>query len=205
MRIAHWRIAHWRIAHWPRQATIAVLLSLTANAALAQGPPDSAALIAAQRDAMKPLAFMDGVWRGPAWTILADGTKHEVTQTERIGPMLDGSVKVLEGRGYDVDGKVTFNAFGILSYDAGKQAHTLHSHAMGMVGDFALRPTADGYVWEIPAGPMTIRYTAVMKDGKWREIGERVLPGKPGVQFFEMNLVRVSNTDWPAAGAVKPR
>lgn len=194
-----------RIAHWPRRATIAALLSLAATAALAQGPPDPTALIATQRDAMKPLAIMDGVWRGPAWTILPNGTKHEITQTERIGPMLDGSVKVLEGRGYDADGKVTFNAFGIISYDAGKKAHTLHSHAMGMVGDFALRPTANGYVWEIPAGPMTIRYTAVIQGGKWREIGERVFADKPGVQFFEMNLVRVSDTDWPAAGAVKPR
>ncbi len=143
--------------------------------------------------------------RGPAGTILPNGTKHEITQTERIGPMLDGSIKVPEGRGYDAEGKVTFNAFGIISYDAGKQARTQNSHAMGRVGDFALKPTDNGYVWEIPAGPIKIRYTAVVKDGKWREIGERVLPGKPPVQFFEMNLVRVSDSDWPAAGAVPSR
>ena len=186
---------------------LALLLaaSLAAPRARAQGAPDAAALIATQRAAMQPLAFMDGVWRGPAWTILPNGTKHEITQTERIGPMLDGSIKVLEGRGYDASGKVTFNAFGIVSYDAGKKAHTLHSHAMGMVGDFALTPTDSGYVWEIPAGPMTIRYTATVKDGRWREIGERVLPGKPPVQFFEMNLTRVGDSEWPAAGAVSAR
>lgn len=33
-----------------------------------QGRPDPAALLAAQKEAMAPLAFMDGVWRGPAWT-----------------------------------------------------------------------------------------------------------------------------------------
>lgn len=119
--------------------------------------------------------------------------------------MLDGSIKVLEGRGYDAEGKVTFNAFGIISYDAGKQVRTLHSHAMGMAGDFALKPTANGCVWEIPAGPMTIRYTVVVKDGKWREIGERVSPGKDPVPFFEMNLVRLGDSDWPATGAVKAR
>ena len=64
---------------------------------------------------MLPLASMDGVWRGPAWTILPSGEKHSVTQTERIGPLLDGSVKVIEGRGYDADGKVAFNAFGTIS------------------------------------------------------------------------------------------
>ena len=39
---------------------------------------------------------MDGVWRGPSWTILPSGEKHVGTQTERIGPFLDGSVKVIE-------------------------------------------------------------------------------------------------------------
>lgn len=193
------------LARWSGTLAAASLLVLGAVPVRAQGPPDAAALLTAQRDAMKPLAFMDGVWRGPAWTILPNGTKHEITQTERIGPMLDGSIKVLEGRGYDSEGKVTFNAFGIVSYDAGKQSHALHSHAKGMVGDFALKPTDNGYVWEIPAGPMTIRYSAVIQAGKWREIGERVLPGKPPVQFFEMNLVRVSDSDWPAAGAVPAR
>src|SRR5215831_587277 len=64
---------------------------------LAQGPPDPAATIAAQRDALRVFASLDGVWRGPAWTLLPSGEKHTVTQTERIGPFLDGSVKVVEG------------------------------------------------------------------------------------------------------------
>jgi len=172
--------------------------------ALGQGRPDPAVLIAAQKEAMVPLAFMDGVWRGPAWTILPSGEKHDITQTERIGPFLDGSVKVIEGRGYDADGKVTFNAFGTISYDPGQKAYTLHSHAMGMVGDFALVPTADGYTWEIPAGPMTIRYTAVIGKGEWREVGDRIAPGKEPVRFFEMNLKRVGDSTWPAAGAIPP-
>jgi hypothetical protein len=65
---------------------------------------------------MVPLAFMDGVWRGPAWVIGPSGERHTITQTERIGPFLDGSVKVIEGRGYDSEGKVTFDAFGTISY-----------------------------------------------------------------------------------------
>jgi hypothetical protein len=164
--------------------------------------PAPATLIAAQREAMKPFARLDGVWRGTAWTIRPDGTKHEITQTERIGSFLDGSVKVIEGRGYDPDGTVTFNAFGIISYNVAKKSYSFHSYAMGQEGDFAFELTADGYIWSIPAGPMTIRYTAVVKDGKFREIGERIMPGKDPVQIFEMNLKRVSDTDWPAAGAV---
>ena len=176
------------------------LLALFAVAAHAQGP--DVASIAAQKEAMKTLSWMRGVWRGPAWTILPSGEKHEVTQTERMGPFLDGALVVVEGRGYNADGTVGFNAFGTISFDPAKKTYTLHSYALGYVGDFVLTPKADGYVWEIPAGPMTIRYTATVKDGAWKEVGERVAPGQAPVQFFEMNLKRVGDTDWPAAGAI---
>lgn len=175
------------------------------SAAMGQGRPDPAKLIAAQQESMLKLSFMDGVWRGPAWTILPSGERHTITQTERIGPFLDGSVKVIEGRGYDPDGRVTFNAFGTISYDPAKGVYTMHSYAQGNVGDFVLTPATDGYVWEIPAGPATIRYTAKIKDGSWREVGDRILPGKEPVRFFEMNLERIGDTTWPAAGAVSPK
>ena len=189
--------------YWHRLSLVALLL-MTAGTFLSasgQGRPDPATLIAAQREAMKAFAALDGVWRGPAWTILPTG-KHDITQTERIGPFLDGSIKVIEGRGYNADGSVGFNAFGIISYDPATKVYTLHSHAMGQAGDFVIKPTADGYTWEIPAGPLTIRYTAVIKDGTLREVGDRVMPGKDPVRFFEMNLKRVGDSDWPAAGAI---
>ncbi|MEP6921336.1 MAG: DUF1579 domain-containing protein [bacterium] len=184
---------------------VSTLLLVWVPGVSAQRRADPATLLAAQREAMVPLAFMDGVWRGPAWTILQSGEKHNITQTERIGPFLDGTVKVIEGRGYEAEGKVTFNAFGTISYDPTKQAYTLHSYALGNVGDFVLTRSADGYTWEIPAGPMTIRYTAVIKDGAWREVGDRIMPGQEPVRFFEMNLKRVGDTNWPAAGAVSPK
>ena len=188
-----------------RIAALAVLVFGMSLIASGQGRPDPAALIAAQREAMAPLAFMDGVWRGPAWTILASGEKHNITQTERIGPFLDGSVKVIEGRGYNADGSVGFNAFGTISYNPATHVYTLHSYAMGNVGDFVIARTGDGYTWEIPAGPMTIRYTAVIKDGAWKEVGDRIVPGKEPVRFFEMNLKRVGDTNWPGAGAISPK
>ncbi|HMG74066.1 MAG TPA: hypothetical protein VK582_11250 [Pyrinomonadaceae bacterium] len=181
---------------------VAAGVPLTASG---QGRPDPATLIAAQREAMAPLSFMDGVWRGPAWTILPSGEKHNITQTERIGPFLDGSIKVIEGRGYNADGTVGFNAFGTISYNPSTRVYTLHSYAQGNVGDFALNRTADGYVWEIPAGPMTIRYTAVIKNGTWLEVGDRIMAGKEPVRIFEMNLKRVSDTNWPAAGTITPK
>lgn len=190
-----------------RIAALAVILITTGASlvALGQGRPDPATLIAAQREAMLPLAFMDGAWRGAAWTILPSGEKHTLTQTERVGPFLDGSVKVVEGKGYEADGKVGFNAFATISYNPATRAYTMHSYAQGNSGDFALRPTADGFVWEIPAGQMTIRYTAVIKDGTWKEVGDRIMPGKEPVRFFEMTLKRIGDTTWPAGGAVSPK
>jgi hypothetical protein len=191
-----------------RRLVVLVMLCAPAfspAAASAQGQPDSAALVAAQRQAMTRFAYMDGVWRGPAWTILPSGERHDITQTERIGPFLDGSVKVLEGRGFNPDGTVGFNAFGVISFQPAQQTYTLRSYALGYSGDFVLAPTSDGYVWQIPAGPVTIRYTATIRNGTWREVGDRIVPGKDPVRFFEMNLKRVGDTKWPGDGAVSPQ
>lgn len=192
-----------------RLALIAAPIALMAaalplSAALAQRP-DPAALQAAQREAMGAFAHMDGVWRGPAWSLTPDG-RHEIVQTERIGTFLDGSVRVIEGRGYNQDGTVGFNALGVISYNSATRAYTMSSWAQGHAGTFPIRPTEDGYVWEIPAGPgAIIRYTATIRDGSLREIGERIAGDAPPVQIFEMNLRRIGDTDWPAGGPVPMR
>jgi hypothetical protein len=188
----------------PAVIAIAFALALNAPSAFAQGRPDTAAMIKAQREALAPFSYMDGVWRGPAWTILASGQRHDVTQTERIGPFLDGSVKVIEGRSYEADGRVSFNALGVISFQLDTQKYVLHSYAQGFAGDFTLKPTADGYVWEVPNGPMTIRYTATIGNGTWREVGDQIVAGKDPVRMFEMNLKRVGDTTWPMGGAISP-
>lgn len=184
---------------------VAGLLAVVLPASSGAQPVAPATLFAAQSAAMAKLAWMDGIWRGPANTITPTGL-HGVTQTERIGPMLGGSVKVIEGRGYNPDGTTGFNAFAVISYDPDQAAYTMRSYAQGYAGSFPLTPTADGYVWEVPAGPaMTIRYTATVKDGAWREVGDRVSPGKLPARMFEMNLKRVSDTTWPLGTPVSMR
>ena len=186
------------------RSTFAFALAFSLTTLSSQGfaqAPDPGRM-AAQKEAMAPLAFMDGVWRGPAWTLLPTG-RHEVTQTERIGPFLDGSVKVLEGRGYNADGTVGFNALGIISFDPATKKYSMRSYALGYSGDFPLEPRADGYVWQVPAGPgAIIRYTATIAKGHWREVGERVAGDAPPVQIFEMNLTRVGDTSWPSGEPV---
>jgi hypothetical protein len=184
-----------------RLSGISIVLfgALLAPTALSAQGPDAGALLSMQREAMKKLSSMDGTWRGKAETTLPSGEKHEIVQTERVGPMLGGALKVVEGRGYGEDGELGFNAFAVISYEPATGEYSMRSYAQGQAGDFPLTPTADGFLWEIPAGPATIRYTAVLTGDTWWEIGERIVPGRAPVRFFEMKLTRTGDTDWPGA------
>ena len=155
-----------------------------------------------QQSALSSLSIMDGMWRGKAWIILPTGERQDMTQTERVGPLLNGEVKVIEGRGYDKDGKTVFNALAVIAHDAQQQKLMMRSYTQGRSGDFEIKVQESGYVWEIPAGPATIRYTAEIKDGKWFEYGERLVGDRPPVRFFEMTLERLGDSEWPAVNAV---
>ena len=183
---------------------VAFALGATCVAATAQ-QPDTAALIASQTDAMKAFAMLDGAWRGPAFVLQPDGSRLAFVQTERIGPMLGGSIRIIEGRGYDDAGGVRFNAFAIVSFDPVTRSYSMHSHAVGHVGDFAFVPTGDGYRWEIPLGPVTIRYVATVKDGELYEVGDRIVDGREPLRIFEIRLKRIGDVDWPAAGTIAPK
>ncbi len=189
-----------------RPVLVALLLAampLAAAPALAQGAYDPAPRIAAQKEAMKALAMLDGVWRGEAKTLTTDGGWHTFTQTERVGPMLDGAVKVIEGRGYETDGSINFNALAVISYDPDRKTYSLRSYSAGRSGDYPLTPTDKGFNWEIQAGPnMKIQYEATVKDGVWTEIGTRVPKDGAPVKFVEFTVTRLGDTPWPLAGAV---
>jgi len=189
------------------RATLLVLALLSASTGTASSQPghDPAAALAAQRDALARLAVLDGTWRGTASTMLPNGEMQELTQTERVGPFLDGAVRVVEGRGYDGDGALVFNAFGTISFDPATNAYSMRALAMGRVGDFPITLTEGGFSWEIAAGPATIRYTATVEGGVWSEIGERIVPGQEPMRFFEMRVERLGDTDWPAGGALGPK
>jgi hypothetical protein len=193
-----------------RTALIAAML-LAAPAALAapavaQQGYDPAPRIAAQKEAMKVLSGIDGEWRGEARTLALDGTWHTFTQTERVGPMLDGAVKVIEGRGYEADGSTNFNAFAVISYDPDRKTYSMRSYTSGRQGDYPITPTEAGFNWEIQAGPnMKIEYVATVKDGVWTEVGTRIPKDGPPVKFIEFTVKRHAAATWPAVGAVTPR
>lgn len=180
----------------------AILVAVAANAAQAQ--TQSPAGTETQREALGRLAFLDGEWRGTAVISSPEG-RQTLTQTERVGPMLGGSVRVIEGRGYAADGSTAFNAMGVIAWDQTRNAYSFRSYAQGYQGDYPFEVTEDGFRWQMPAGPgATIQYVTTVKDGRWREVGHYVREGQPPVPFIEMDLRRIGDTPWPAAGAVPP-
>ncbi len=189
-----------------RSLAILILAIAVAHVPTAWGAgPANEQLLQQQRTALHRLQQYDGVWRGEAKVFNPDGSTLSLTQTERVGPMLGGSIRVIEGRGYMIDGTLTFNAFAVISFAPATGRYTFRSYAQGYAGDFPLEVSDDGFRWSIQAGPATLRYTSTVKDGVWTEIGERIEAGKAPVKTFEMQLRRVSSTDWPSAGAPGPR
>lgn len=194
-----------------RKPLIATLAAVLASApALAQQAPhappagmwDPAARLAAQREAMRALAFLDGAWRGPAQ---AEGY-GDLVQTERVGTLLDGSVRLVEGRGYDASGATVFNAFAVISFDPVQRSYSIRAYSNGFVGDYPLTVRPDGFDWSQPAGPgATIRYTATVRDGEWHEVGQRVAEGAPPQRMIELRVRRIGDSAWPRADSVPRR
>jgi len=146
-------------------------------------------------------AWMDGAWRGEATIDMPTG-RITLTQTERSGTMLGGAVRMVEGRGYGPKGDLQFNAFGII-FSRPDGTYAMHSWAQGRERIFPVTLIEGGFAWEMPAGPMTIRYEARLLNGKWTERGYRSMSGKPRVEFYRMELTRVGSADgWPANGAI---
>lgn len=205
-------------ARLPSRTAVLTLLPALFAASVAAAPPRAAETsereaerapvqreaIAQQREAMAALARLDGEWRGTATATLPSGEQHTMVQTERVGPLLGGTLRLIEGRGYAADGTPVFHAVAVLSYDVARQAYSMRSYAAGQAGDFPFRATADGFEWEIPSPAGTTRYRARVTDGHWEQSGERLVEGQPPQRMFEMQLTRIGDTAWPDGGAVPP-
>tara|TARA_R110002124_G_scaffold1492_2_gene8774 strand:+ start:49 stop:627 length:579 start_codon:yes stop_codon:yes gene_type:complete len=157
-----------------------------------------------QRAAMARLSAMDGEWRGTS-TIHGPTGTQTLAQTERVGSLLGGSIKVIEGRGYNPDSSTSFNAMAVISWDTAAGRYGFHSWANGRTGNFQFEATEDGFRWEVPAGPNgRVEYVAVVADGTWHEVGHYIVEGQPPRRILEMTLTRLGDSDWPAGVPVGP-
>lgn len=151
------------------------------------------------------LDILDGEWAGPASSMGPGGARIDMVQTERVGDLAGGSLKLVEGRGYTADGQTAFNAFAVITFNPATGKYLFTTFVDGQKHDFPLTVTADGFSWERPAGPnAVVRFTATVKDGKWREVGEYIAAGQPPRQMIELNLKRLGDSRWPLGDPVDP-
>lgn len=149
--------------------------------------------------------MLDGLWRGSGSTTLPSGARRNFTQTIRVGPFLEGSLRVIERRSYGSDGKLAENTLEIISYNAETKAYFIRWYGQGIASDLPITPSANGFSLEYPAGKDRIRFTVVVANGTWTEIAERISSGKQPVRLIEMTLRRLQNTDWPTGGSLPSR
>jgi hypothetical protein len=187
-----------------RLASVFMTAAVLACAAPAVAQRADPAVLAEQREALSALDWMNGEWRGTAEIMTAPGQYRTIRHTERIGPMLDGTIKVIEGHSYEADGSTAFNAFAILSWDRENNRYVMRSYAAGRAGDFPLETTSTGWTWSTPSQGGEVRYTTVHTDGGWTETGYFIAPGREPMRVITLSLTRSGDSDWPVAGAVAP-
>ncbi|MDF1505895.1 hypothetical protein [Roseisolibacter sp. H3M3-2] len=170
----------------------AALLSLAASALAAQRPDP-----APQRAAMERLAYMAGEWEGDGWIRdAASGRRTTFRGGERVQRKLDGVALLVEGRftardsasGAEVPVHVTL---GVIAFDPREARYRFSTWlATGTAGQHVLELDPQGWHWgfDTPAGK--VRYTFVLKDGTWHEVGDFSRDGTSWERFFEMTLRR---------------
>ena len=177
----------------PRSATRSTLLILAVVSAipvplLAQAPVDPGPAI----EAVTQAAFLEGSWAGEGWIQMGPGPKEEFTQTETVTSMLDGAVMLVEGIGHSTgeDPKKIHHALALISFDPVNNTLLFSSFVAGRPRlDLVPEVAPNTFIWGFsPSSGGEIRYSIVIKDGVWHEVGEFSRDGESWNQFFEMHL-----------------
>ena len=121
---------------------------------------------------MKELAFLDGDWRGSSKVLRKDGWAPMV-QTSRIGSVQDGTVRMIEAKGYESDGRLSFDVLRVISYEPETKTYSMRSYQSGRIRDHVISLTDNGIAWESASASTTVRYEASVKDGVWTETATR--------------------------------
>ncbi len=138
------------------------------------------------------LDFLVGDWRGDGWIVFPSGERHEILQTERITPLLNGEVILIEGRGVSaVDtNHVVHQAVAFIGYDEEADDLVMRTFLPGGQGAVPIVQVGNqNLMWQIGSN---IRYTINLNEhGQWYEVGEFSRDeGQTWTQFFEMTLDR---------------
>lgn len=166
-------------------------LGQTIGSVLAQSPaPEN------HKQEMQKLAYMAGKWKGEASMNQPGGTVVKVSQEEDIHYKLDGTILLVEGTGRDAEGKVVFNALGIVSYNPDTNTFGMKSHVLdGKQTEAYFKVLKENnFEWGFSiANNARIRYNIVLnpQEKSWVEKGEYSPDGNTWYPFMEMNLKKL--------------
>jgi mono/diheme cytochrome c family protein len=130
---------------------------------------------------------------------MGQGPREEFTQTETVTSMLDGAVLLIEGIGHSKGGdsaKKIHHAMALISFDPAQETLVFSSYVAGRPRlDLVPEVTSNTFKWGFsPPNGGEIRYSIVVEDGAWHEVGEFSRDGESWFQFFEMHLKKLSTT-----------
>jgi mono/diheme cytochrome c family protein len=146
--------------------------SVIPGALFAQAQVDPTSAI----EAVSRAAFLEGKWAGEGWIQAGQGPREAFKQTETVTKMLDGAVLLIEGIGHST---VIFS-----SYVAGRPRLDLVPEVSPNTFKWGFSPPSGG----------EIRYSIVVEDGVWHEVGEFSTDGESWSQFFEMRLKKLGTS-----------
>ena len=146
-------------------------------------------------ETLEPFAFMVGRWAGPAWFMTPNGERQAAYQTERVQPMLDGTILLIEGTGREggPDGEIVFQAVGILSHDADTGLYYLDAFRDGRHVRAEIISVENGAEWGFEADGRQIHNVMRLEDGRWHETGTVILGSGQSIPVVEFTLERVSD------------
>jgi len=188
-------------AHQSGAAPVKSLKAAAAKPAAVPSPqaPAVPKRVLAQQEAIKALPLVDGEWRGASRKLARDGWV-KMTQSQHVATLADGTLRLIESRGYEADGAMTFNTLAVIAYDPDAKAYSMRSWSKGRASDHPLEVTASGFSWEIQSSPqMVLRYEATMKNGAWTQTAMRVpAKGEPET-YVEFTVKRTAKGPATAA------
>lgn len=140
---------------------------------------------------MSKLSMLIGDWQGTGWHQRGKGERHELVQVEHVESKLDGTLLLVEGKGYMQD-SLFFNALAMFTYNSNDKNYSIESHLADGKATLATgKINEDGdFEWgfDLPHGQ--IRYTITLTSTTWYEYGEYSPDGNQWYKFMEMNLTK---------------
>ncbi len=173
--------------------TSAVTLFLISVNMLYGQAPDFSAVC---KEEMKKLEYFTGHWKGEATMQRGPGPAVTLLQEEKIEYRLDGTVLQIEGTGRDTDGKVAFNALGLVNYDAVTKQFKFKTYLKeGQSTDAYFNVLEENkFEWgfDIPAGGK-VKYIITLDPVQktWYEKGEYTSDGNTWYAFIELKLKKI--------------